>query len=98
MQLSMSRMEKEQGRREDVLRQEISDLQQVMLILPLTLLHHESYLLLNGHLCNINAEIARSWKQESGADAKRFCWWVHPSSFPDFVWFAIIHGKLALSL
>jgi len=29
LQLSMSRMEKEHGRREDILRQEISDLQQV---------------------------------------------------------------------
>jgi len=28
--MSVSRMEKEQGRREDILRQEISDLQQVL--------------------------------------------------------------------
>ena len=33
LQLSMSRMEKEHGRREDVLRQEISDLHQVTLVI-----------------------------------------------------------------
>ena len=32
LQLSMTRMEKEHGRREDSLRQEISDLQQVVLV------------------------------------------------------------------
>ncbi len=84
LRLSITRMEKESGRREDVLRQEISDLQQVLSYC------HLVFLLNQGNVCWLPpwwsfkwlksriyiSEAPRSRGQKPWIDAKYFRWWV----------------------